>query len=252
MKHNFRRDNKGQVIVITALLIALIILSTVVYVTAILKQAPTVEANQYDVYPQYYQSLRNTIISALANITKNGNTQVLNVDISKLNQVFSSHYYGSMLHINCTLGNDSLYQNGLWISNQQKNHAVIGAQVIYQLNSIGNAKISNAQGTVNVISEAYLSGNCIQINETTKLATLTTQVLNEGKPALAAGFTCYYQNGTDWTKAENFDITDFGNGTYTIVLLAQLSQPSNQIVASLNVLDQRGINMSVNATCATL
>jgi hypothetical protein len=252
MKSNFRRDNKGQVIVITALLIALIILSTVVYVTAIVKQAPAVEANQYDMYPQYHQSLRNTLISALANITKNGDTQVLDVDISKLNQLFSSHYYGSMLQINYTLLNDSQYQNGLCISNQQKNHAVIGAQVIYQLSSIGNAKISNAQDMVNVTSEAYLSGNCVQINETTKQATLTIQVLNEGKPALAAGFTCYYQNGTDWIKAENFDTTDFGNGTYTIVFLAQLSQPSDQIVASLNVLDQRGINVIVNSICANL
>jgi hypothetical protein len=252
MKSNFRRENKGQVIVITALLIALIMLSTVVYVTAIVKQAPAVEVNQYDLYPQYHQSLRNTLISALANITKNGDTQVLDVDISKLNQLFSSHYFGSMLQINYTLPNDSQYQNGLCISNQQKNHAVIGAQVIYQLSSIGNAKISNAQGMVNVTSEAYLSGNCVQINETTKQATLTVQVLNEGKPVLAAGFTCYYQNGTDWIKAENFAVRDFGNGTYTIVFLAQLSQPGDQIVASLNVLDQRGINVSVNSICANL
>jgi hypothetical protein len=252
MNRNFRRDNRGQVIVITALLIALIILSTVVYVTAIVKQAPAVESNQYAVYPQYQQNLRNTLISALANITHNGNVQVLDADISKLNQVFSSHDYGSMLQINYTLPNDSSYQNGLCISNQQENHAVIGAQVSYQLNSIGNAKISNAEGNVNITSEAYLSGNCVQNNETTKQLSLTTKVLNDGRPALAAKFTCYYQNGTAWIQPENFVVTDFGNGTYSIVFLAQVGQSSDHVFAALNVLDKRGINVSVNTTCANL
>jgi hypothetical protein len=252
MNRSFRNDNKGQVIVITALLIALMILSTFVYVTAIIKQAPTIESNQFDVFPQYQQSLRNTLISSLANVTNNGTSQILNENIGKLNQIFSSHYYESMLEINCTLSNVVPYQNGLWISGPQENHAVVGAKASYQLSSIGNSKISNNAGIVNIISEAYLSGNSLQINETAKQVTLTAQVLNEGVPTLAAGFTCYYQNGAVLIKTEAFNVTDFGNGTYRIVFSAQSSPSSEPLVASMNIIDHRGIIVSVNTTCVNL
>jgi hypothetical protein len=104
---------------------------------------------------------------------------------------------------------------------------------------------------MNVTSEAYLSGHYLQINETATEATLTTRILNDGVPALADEFACYYRNDTEWIRTETFDITDFGNGTYKIVFSAQLSQLEAPLVVSINVLDQRGINVRVNATCTT-
>jgi hypothetical protein len=252
MGRSLRKDNKGQVIVITALLIVLLMFSTVVYVTEVIKQAPTIETKQFDVFPQYQQNLRHTLISALANITNGGNTQVLNQDIEKLNQIFSSHLYESTLQIDCVLANTAPYKNGLWSSGDLENHAVIGTQASYQLHSIDSTKVSTVVGNVNVTSEAYLSGISSQIDQTTKQGTLTLRVLNEGTPALASEFKCYYLNGTQWISIQTPDINDSGNGTYNIVFSVNPSQPSDQLTVSINVIDQRGINMRVQVTCSSL
>jgi len=225
--------------------------STVVYIAEIIRRAPTIETKQYDMSSQYQQNLRNTLISALANITNDGDPQVLNQDVEKLNQIFRSHFYESMIQIDCILANTAPYHNGLWLSNDQENHAVVGAQVSYQLDSIRNTKISNVIGNVNITSEAYLSGNYLQIDQTTKQGTLTLRVYNEGKPALASEFSCKYQNGTQWINIETLNITDFCNGTYKILFSIQQSQPSDLLTVSINVLDQRGINIGVKATCTS-
>ena len=129
--------------------------STVAYVTEVIKQAPKTETNQYDMFPQYQQNLKHTLISSLANITIDNTTQVLSQNVDKLNQIFSSHFYESTLQIESTLVNTTPYQNGLWISGYQENHSIIGAQVSYQLESTGNTKKSNVVGIVNVTSEEF-------------------------------------------------------------------------------------------------
>jgi len=249
MKRSIRTDNKGQVIVITALLIGLLMFSTFVYVTEVINQAPAVETNQNELFPQYQQNLKNTLISALANITSDNNTQVLTQDLERLNQIFSSHFYGSLLQINYTLANTAPYQDGLWISSGQENHTAVGAQVSYQLFSVGKSETSNVVGNVTIASEVYLSGNSSQIYQATKQGNLTLQIFNEGMPALASNFSCYYQDGAQWVRIENFSFTDFGTGTYEMVFSAQLSQPSDPLTVAIYVLDQRGINMRVQAAC---
>jgi hypothetical protein len=249
MNRCFRNDSKGQVIVITALLIGLLMFSTFVYVNEVIKKAPTIETNQNDVFSQYQHGLKNTLISALANITSDNNTQVLNQDIEKLNQIFSSHFYGSLLEIDYTLASAAPYQGGLWISTGQENHTIVGAQVSYQLFSVGKSETSNVVGNVTVGSEVYLSGNSSQIDQATKQGNLTLRVFNDGMPALASNYSCYYLDGAQWVRIENFSSTDFGTGTYEIVFSAQLSQPSDPLTVAMYVLDQRGISMRVQATC---
>lgn len=234
------------------MLIGLLMFSTVAYVTEVIKQAPKTETNQYDMFPQYQQNLKHTLISSLANITIDNTTQVLSQNVDKLNQIFSSHFYESTLQIESTLVNTTPYQNGLWISGYQENHSIIGAQVSYQLESTGNTKKSNVVGIVNVTSEAYFSGNSSQIDPTTKQGTVTLRILNEGMPALASNFSCYYQDGAQWLAVQNFSSTDFGNGTYQIIFYVQLTQPSDPLIVSMNVLDQRGISMRVQTTCTNL
>jgi hypothetical protein len=246
IKRSIRNDNKGQVIVITALLIGLLMFSTFVYVTEVIKQAPT-KTNQNALFPQYQQNLKNTLISALANMTSDNNTQVLNQDIEKLNQIFSSHFYGSLLQINYTFANTAPYQNGLWISSGQENYTVVGAQVSYQLFSVGRSETSSVVGNVTVGSEVYLSGISSQIDQATKQGNLTLEVFNEEssshQPLLLLSRRC------SMVRIENLSSTDFGTGTYKIVFSAQLSQPSDPLTLAIYVLDQRGINMRVQATC---
>ena len=76
-KRSFRRDKSGQVIIVSALLVALLLLSTALYVIEVGKQVPTVDAGESNVFLGYKQSTRSTLISALANATDGGNPNIL-------------------------------------------------------------------------------------------------------------------------------------------------------------------------------
>ena len=64
-KRNLKHNSSGQVIIITALLVATLLLSTAIYVIETEKEVPTVETGEENVFPAYQQSIRNTLISAL-------------------------------------------------------------------------------------------------------------------------------------------------------------------------------------------
>ena len=252
MKYGFRENNRGQVVVITALLVALMLLSTVVYVTAIIKQEPVMQSYEYDLTRQYQQSLKNTLISALASVSNNGSSQVLDNDVTKLNQLFNSHYYQSMFEVSYSLANVSPYQNGLWVSQGQQNHAILSAQVGYNIGEVANSKSSQIADSINVTSEAFISGSCVSINATAKQTTLTVNVLDDGVLAPATNFVCSYQFGSDWLNVDNFSLVDTGVGTYKITVPALVNQSSDPLVVALTVSDVRGIIMRVTSTCTGL
>jgi hypothetical protein len=76
-KRRFKSDCSGQVIIVTALLVSALLLSTAVSVIEVGKQVPTVDARTSDVFSAYKQSTTSTLISALANLTDGGNSNVL-------------------------------------------------------------------------------------------------------------------------------------------------------------------------------
>ena len=113
---SFRRNTSGQVIVITALLVALLLLSTAIFVIETEKNVPTSGADSNDVFPAYQQSARSTLISALANITNGGDVGILTSDLNQLQSAITSHSYQAILEMDCTPLNSAPYQNGVWIS----------------------------------------------------------------------------------------------------------------------------------------
>jgi len=83
MKRRSLKHNKsGQVIIITALLVALLLLSTSIYVIETEKEVPQAGTNENTVFPAYKQSTINTVISALANATNGGDSSVLTNDLT--------------------------------------------------------------------------------------------------------------------------------------------------------------------------
>ena len=55
-KRNLGRNNSGQVIIITALLVATLLLSTGIYIIEIVENVPTVGTNQSNALPEYEQT----------------------------------------------------------------------------------------------------------------------------------------------------------------------------------------------------
>jgi hypothetical protein len=250
-KRNLKHNSSGQVIIITALLVATLLLSTAIYVIETEKEVPTVETGEGNVFPAYQQSIRNTLISALANVTNGGNANVLTTDLNELNAAITSDSYQAMLQMNYTLLNVSDYQNGVWVSWGADGEGVSSAYVSFVFVSSALSTASNLEYAVNVTTEATLSGN-YQPNGNSTQVNLTVNVLNEGKPALAQNFTFYFENATGgWVNVGSPSITDFGNGTYSVLFTTETDQPSAPLLVSMLCQDQRGIVVGANVTCTT-
>jgi hypothetical protein len=86
-KRNFKSNKSGQVIIVTALVVSVLFLSTAIYVIEIGKEVPTVEPSQSNLFLGYKQQITNTMISALANATGGNNPNILETDIAELKTV---------------------------------------------------------------------------------------------------------------------------------------------------------------------
>jgi hypothetical protein len=248
MKRSFRRDKSGQVIIVSALLISVLLLSTALYVIEVGKQTPTVESNQNAVFSDYRQAVTNTVISGLANVSGGGNPDVLGMDLSELKTVVLSNSYQAMVTMDYTPLNQNSYTNGFHISWGANGQGISSACVSVALSSSSPSAASNLGYTVNVSSTVNLGGSWHEIDNGTKQVNLTFSVQNEGKAALTQNFTVSYQDGADWTKVNSPATTDFGNGTCAVAFDVELQQ-SDPMIVSLLCQDQRGIFVGANFTC---
>lgn len=250
-RRSFKSNNSGQVIIITALLVATLLLSTAIYVIETEKDVPTVATDSNNVFPQYEQSAKSTLISALANITGGGDPTVLTSDLNELNTAITSYSYQAMLQMTYTPLTMDPYQDGVWLSWGADGQGISSAYVSFAFNSSASSASSNLEYDVNVTTQADLSGNYQQLNGTAIQVNLTVNLFNEGEPALAQNFTFYYNTADEgWLSANSPSITDFGDGTYAVSFIAQTDQPNAPLSASVLCQDQRGITVEANATCS--
>ena len=176
-KRSFKRDCSGQVIVITAFLVALLLLSTAVYVIETEKDVPTSSTNTNNALSAYQQAAKNTLISALANATNGGSQSILTTDLYELESAITSQSYQSILETDFTPLNQAPYQNGIWISWGTDGQGISSACITSGINSIGTSSTSNSAYLVNITSEVTLAGSYTQLNANLNQVTLTVNLL---------------------------------------------------------------------------
>ena len=251
-KRGLRQDNSGQVIIVTALLVASLLLSTSIYIIETEKTVPTTGTDINNVLTQYEQSSGSTLISALANVTNGGNPDVLSFDLNELNTVITSFSYQGIVQMNYIPLNDASYQNGIWISWGTDGQGISSAYVSFVFNSSAASAASNMAFDSNVTTEVNVNGNYQPLHSGITQINLTVNVLNEGNPALAQNFTFYFENTTGgWNQVNSPAIDDFGNGTYAVSFTAQTGQLSSPLTVSTLCQDQRGITVKANVTCSS-
>ena len=250
-KRNFKSNKSGQVIIVTALVVSLLFLSTALYVIEVGKEVPTVEPSQSNVFSDYKQPITNAMISALANATGGSNPNILSTDIAELKTVILANSYQAMLTMDYSTLNLNGYNNGLLISRGTNGQGISSACASFVFASSSLSANSNIEYTLNVTSAINSYGTCEQINEKTKQVTLTFNILNEGKAALAQNLNFSYRNGTDWIRVDSPTVTSFGDGTYKATFIAEQSLQNELMVVSLLCQDQRGIFVGANLTCTS-
>lgn len=249
---SFRRSRGGQVIVITALMVALVLLSTAIFVIETEKDVPSAAADT-DSFSAIQQAARSTLISALANLTNGGTPSVLTSDLGKLESAILYSSYQSILQLQFTASNTAPYQNGFHISPPSTNgQGVSVACITLEINSTAADSTARLECTITVVSEVYLSGTYLPQGDDQTQITLTIAVYNEGSPALARSLSFYFENAAGaWTNAGAPTTNDYGNGTYTASFTAETGQLSFPLHVSAVCVDQRGIVTVANATCSS-
>ena len=242
-------------LVITALLVTLLLLSTALYISETEKTIPSHSAGANDALQVYRLGTTHAIISALANISNGGNDDILADDLNLFKSVLVNHSYDAILKLDYSQLSVAPYQDGVWISWGQDGVGVSSACVDFVLNCSGLSSTLFSEYSVNITSTINVNGNYATVNGSLKAANVTFTLLNEGKPALARNFTVFYEDDgslstEEWITAQSPSVTDYGNGTYLISFTAETLSPGDPLIVSVHCQDSRSILVQANVTCS--
>jgi hypothetical protein len=242
------------VLIIAALIITMLLLSTALYVAETEKEVPAYDSGADADFSAVKLGIMHTMLSALANISNGGETGILVADLNQFQSVVEGHSYNAIIEMQFAPLNATPYQNGVWIDWSNEGRGVSGAYVNVYLNSTGISATCRSEYAVNLTSELKVSGVCTVLTGLLKQVNLTCSLFNEGKPALAQNFTVLYeQDGSlsteEWIQVMATSHTDYGNGTYTMSFTAETSNPDDPMLVSVYCHDLRGILIRANATC---
>lgn len=254
MKKRRLRNNSGQVLIISSLIITMLLLSTALYVAETEKAVPTSEPETETVFSLYRLGTMHTVTSALANISNGGNATILVADLNQFESAVVAHSYDAMFEMEFAPLNVAPYQEGAWIAWGSSGKGVSSAYVNFVVNSSGTSASYYSEYAVNMTSELNVSGYYAQLSGTLKQVNLTCTVCNEGKPALAQNFTIYCeQDGSlspeEWVEAASLSIVDYGNGTYRIAFTAETTNVDDPMLVSVHCHDLRDVLVKANVTC---
>lgn len=239
-RHN--RRNSGQVLIIIALIVTLLLLSTSLFVVESLRDELVYQQGSSQTFSFYEQGIKHTVISALANASSGGDSTILFEDLNRFETVAANHSYNSILQMATTPINSTPYQNGIWIDWSSNGKGVTSACVNYSLDSSETSSTYNSENLINVTTGIELNGFYRIIAGSTKQVNLTCSVSNEGNPALAKNFTVYYERDgslltEEWRQVSSPNITDFGNGTYSMSFTISTLTPTDSVLISVKCLE---------------
>jgi hypothetical protein len=249
------RGNSGQTLIITALVIALLVLSIVYGVfeagrRSELRSAATLNSPALATK----LGLRNTVTSSLVNVSNGGENEVLLTNLSEYASIVGNQSYFGKCTVLFTVSDSSPYQSGMWTSWGSDGTGVSSAYANFTLVFTKTESGLQLEHTINITTALNVEGTYTKLEGTLKQVNVTCRIFNEGEPALADNITLYYDfdgdlETQDWTAADSPNITDYGNGTYTLSFTAETQTRDDPMLVSVHVYDMREVFVLANATC---
>ena len=246
----FRANSSGQLLIVAALMIAIIISSTTIYVYEISKETNSRDnCSISDVALALKQATKNAMMSSLVNVSKGGDKAVLEGNLNDLSQAFRNLHQPGMCHLSFTVFNDSRYDSGVYLSWGTNGSGVSSAYANLTLKLNGMTANIVVDYALNITTTIAINGSYTKLDGEEKLVNLTCRVFNEEEPTLAKNITLFYENLGSWipvNSSNNLSMIDYGNGTY---LLSFTVSTSSDVQVSAHVYDLRDIFVQANATC---
>ena len=254
MRKVTKRNSSGQILIVAVLIIALLILSTQLYVYEF---GVTIgEANPNSFADSIFAVRLNTqhvVVGSLTNISRGGSNQTLSDNLQEWASFVGRQYQHGKLILNFTTRETAPYSSGIWISWGTDGLAVSGAYVNLSLRLSDRGPNVNTTHAINITTTIRINSTYKALQGNDKQVNVTCNFLNEANPALVENTTLYYKNETDWLLVgpqNNYTTTNYGNGTYFISFAANTS--SSNVEVSVHAYDHRGIYVQTNVTCTEI
>ena len=250
-KKGFKSNSSGQLLIVAALAIAILISSTTIYVYEVSKETNNGDfSSTSDFILATKQSTRNAVISSLANVSNGRDTTVLITNLEEFSRILRSLRQFGICQLDSAVFNDSLYDSGIWLSWGTSGIGVSSAYANFTFKVYGSAESIAINYDVNITTAVTINGYFNRLIGDEKLVNLTCEVYNEGEPALAKNITISYEILGSWmpvNSSNNLSLMDYGNSTYTASFTVDV--PSDSLQVSVRVYDLRDIFVQANTTC---
>lgn len=240
-------------LIIAALTLTMLLLATGLYVVSLQKNKLVYNSTTDLDLPAYKQGLRNTMISALANITNDGPVNILAANLGEYNNFTTKYSYTALVNTQFTLLNTGSYQNGIWTSQNSSGRGIASACTTFKINASSTSGVYSAQFDLNVTSMIEVTGTYSRLDGSGKQVILTLKLFNDGHSALARNMVISYETDGEldeenWVIVDLTDLVDVGDGSYSITFNANTEQRGNSIVVFVSCIDPRGILVETLAT----
>ena len=250
------KRRSGQIIILAALTIAFILLSTIIYVYQISQNLHPEDQ------PQHLRGFiwnvkiasRILMMGSLANISNGGENGSLRDNLQRLRSFIESNYHKGKCILSFRLCEVSPYSSGLWIFWGTDGFGVSSAEADFSLNLADEWEEITTEYSINITTHILISATSRRVwLPGFYIIRVTIRVFNEGSPALCKNLTIYYTDYTgNWREAGSlkfYTLKDYGNGTYSARFL--IFEPGGVHNRKVKVLcfDRREIRVIATTTC---
>jgi len=249
---NFKANSSGQLLIIAALAIAILISSTTIYIYELSTEKNSANALSIsDFVFALKHGTKNTMISSLANVSIGGEKTTLTTNLNMLSHIFKSLNNFGICHLAFTPRNDSNYEAGIWLSWNTSDVGISSAYTNFTLTIYGVTAEISVVYAINITTVLVVNGSCTALESGEKLVNLTCNLYNEDEPALAKNIALFYENLGSWVpvnESNNLSILDYGNGTHVISFILEV--PSDTVEVLVQLRDLREIFVQTSTTCS--
>ncbi len=244
-----RTSSSGQLFLVAALAVAILISSTTIYVYRLSSVvSSSTSQSMTDLLFALKGSTLNTIIGSLANASGGGEVTVLTQNLQSLSLLLRNYSQPEVCHLSFSVSNESQYDSGVLLSWEANGRGVSSAYADFTLQISGAVDI-NDEYSLNITTQTVVEGSYARLDDEKQLVFVTCNLSNEGRPALAQNMSLYYLSSGGWlpvNASHNLSMVDRGIGTYVFSFVVD-ALPRIQV--SVHSYDMRAIFVEANATC---
>ncbi|MEA2090188.1 MAG: hypothetical protein U9O89_05460 [Thermoproteota archaeon] len=253
-KRSNKRTDSGQILLVAALAVALILTSTTVYIYELNETLSNTEFASLNHFVSAVKlGSQHVMIGSLTNISSGGANETLVENLEKWASLLERQYKLGKCTLNFTPLNAPPYSSGIWTLWGSDGLGVSSACSNFSFQLSGREVDVKLSYTINITTTILVEGSYKVLGGDEKQVNVTCNLLNEGVSALAKNLTLYYESSGRWLVANssnNYVLVDYGNGTYCMSFTVNISLQN--VLVSVHAYDQKEIFVRANATCTEI